>query len=76
MKAVLLRYVCDSQDGTSPGETQMQLACQETGEIRAAIRAAFLNMLKLKNTEGKQTNKLRGREVGQTHMLQEPRDKQ
>lgn len=53
VKSVLLWYMCDSQDGASPRGTQMQLICQETGEIRAAIRAAFINMLKLKNTEGK-----------------------
>lgn len=75
VKAVLLWYMCGNQDGASPRGTQMQLTCQETGEIRAAIRAAFINMLKLKNTEGKKTTnqpvKLRGREVGQTHMQQE-----
>lgn len=46
--AVLLWYVCGSQDGASPRETLMWLNCQETEEIGTAINAACMNMIKLK----------------------------
>lgn len=48
VNAVLLQYLCGSQDGASPREIQMQMNCQETDENRTAISTACMNMLKQK----------------------------
>lgn len=61
--AVLPRYVCGSRAGASPRENQMQLNRQETDEIRTAIGAACINMLKLESTKETKLNQAR-RQIG------------